>query len=82
MTADEIIDALPRLSEFERRLVLKKLCELAERDQAVALRKETTAYKVVNLRDRGIGEAQAGELRARLWTFAEDWDRPEACIYD
>ena len=31
---------------------------------------------------RGIDEIQAAELRARLKTFAEDWERPEADIYD
>jgi hypothetical protein len=36
----------------------------------------------VDLPARGIGETQAAELRARLKTFAEDWDRPEADIYD
>lgn len=36
----------------------------------------------VDLRDRGIGEAQAADLRARLKTFVEDWDRPEASVYD
>ncbi len=36
----------------------------------------------VDLPARGIDEAQAAELRARLKTFAEDWDRPEADIYD
>jgi len=36
----------------------------------------------VDLRARGIDDAQAAELRARLKTFAEDWERPEADIYD
>jgi hypothetical protein len=36
----------------------------------------------VDLRARGIDEAQAADLRARLKTFAEDWERPEANIYD
>jgi hypothetical protein len=36
----------------------------------------------VELRERGIDEAHATDLRARLKTFAEDWDRPEAAIYD
>jgi hypothetical protein len=36
----------------------------------------------VDLRARGIDEAHAAELRARLKTFAEDWERPEADIYD
>jgi len=32
---------------------------------------------LVDLRARGIDEAQAAELRARLATFAEDWNSPE-----
>jgi hypothetical protein len=36
----------------------------------------------LNLRDRGIDESQAADLRGRLKTFAEDWERPEAAIYD
>jgi hypothetical protein len=39
-------------------------------------------YRAVDLRSRGISEAQARDLRARLKTFAEDWDRPEAAVYD
>ena len=36
----------------------------------------------VDLRARGIDEKQAAELRARLQTFAEDWERPEMEAYD
>jgi hypothetical protein len=36
----------------------------------------------IDLRTRGIDEAQAAELRARLRTFTEDWERPEDDIYD
>ncbi len=36
----------------------------------------------IDLRDRGIDTAQAGDLRQRLKTFAEDWDRPEMDVYD
>jgi len=35
----------------------------------------------IELADRGIDESQAADLRERLKTFAEDWDRPEADIY-
>ena len=38
--------------------------------------------KLADLRARGIDEAQAAELRARLATFAEDWDSPDMDIYD
>ncbi len=37
---------------------------------------------VVNLSERGIDEAQADNLRARLSTFAEDWELPEMAAYD
>ena len=36
----------------------------------------------VDLRERGIDETQAADLRARLGAFAEDWERPEMEAYD
>lgn len=36
----------------------------------------------IDLRARGIDEAQAADLRARLATFAEDWESPEMSVYD
>jgi len=36
----------------------------------------------VDLASRGIGTEQAAELRQRLKTFQEDWDRPEMDAYD
>ena len=36
----------------------------------------------VDLRERGIDESQAADLRRRLARFAEDWDRPEMNAYD
>ena len=35
-----------------------------------------------DLREHGIDEAQAADLRARLRAFAEDWESPEMDIYD
>lgn len=35
-----------------------------------------------DLREHGINEDEAAELRARLASFAEDWDSPEMAIYD
>ena len=40
----------------------------------------TSSY--VDLQARGISEAQAAELRARLIPFAEDWEQPEMDLYD
>jgi hypothetical protein len=97
VSASEIIKELPKLSEAERRAVLKKLRDLAVQDEDVRLCEQTAGeqaaevdrleeaaadYRAIDLRSRGISEAQAGDLRARLRTFAEDWDRPEAAIYD
>ena len=36
----------------------------------------------VNVAERGIDESQAANLRARLQTFADDWERPEMGAYD
>ena len=36
----------------------------------------------IDLQERGIDEAQAADLRARLQAFAEDWDSPEMAAYD
>jgi len=77
--------------------VLNKLRELSEQDKAIPgcnaaadeqvaaldIREEqTVTYHSVDLHARGISEAQAADLRARLKTFAEDWERPEASVYD
>jgi hypothetical protein len=36
----------------------------------------------IDLRSQGMDEGQAAELRARLATFAEDWDSMEMDAYD
>lgn len=36
----------------------------------------------IDLRARGIDATQAADLRARLATFAEDWESPEMEAYD
>ena len=38
--------------------------------------------ETVDLRERGIDELQAADLRRRLAPFVEDWDRPEMAAYD
>ena len=97
MSATEIINELPKLTEAERRTVLNKLRELARRgddarvgrpaadEQAATwdrMEEASVDYRGVDLRERSIREAQAADLRARLKTFAEDWERAEAAIYD
>lgn len=82
MSASDIIKELPKLTEAERQLLIQKLQELAGQPENVRLQEESGSYGSVNLKDRGIDQVQAGDLRARLKTFSEDWNRPEACIYD
>jgi hypothetical protein len=36
----------------------------------------------IDLRQLGISKEQAADLRARLSTFAEDWQRPDMDVYD
>jgi alkanesulfonate monooxygenase SsuD/methylene tetrahydromethanopterin reductase-like flavin-dependent oxidoreductase (luciferase family) len=36
----------------------------------------------VDLAARGIDRRQASDLRRRLASFAEDWERPEMDVYD
>ena len=38
--------------------------------------------KTVDLRTHGISREQAADLRARLSTFAEDWNDPAMDVYD
>ena len=38
--------------------------------------------KSVELGDRGITRKKAADLRAKLRTFAQDWNRPEMDAYD
>jgi hypothetical protein len=40
------------------------------------------AQRALDLRELGIDKEQAADLRARLNTFAEDWERPEMDVYD
>ena len=41
-----------------------------------------SSAQVIDLAERGIDERQAADLRQRLKTFADDWDRPEMDVYD
>lgn len=53
-----------------------------ERQTELPGKSNTPTASHVDLRERGIDENQAAELRECLATFAEDWDAPEMEIYD
>ena len=84
MSATEIMKELSKLTEGQRQraLQLKARIDALEAELNALVKEPATECAAVDLRARGIGEAQADDLRARLKTFAEDWDRPEASIYD
>ena len=70
VSATEIINELPKLTAAELQAVRRKLMEIAPEESAI------------DLRECGIDERQAADLCARLKSFAEDWERPEASVYD
>ena len=55
---------------------------LAEADGSRVIVTWVNPAEPVDLRERGIDELQAADLRRRLAPFAEDWDRPEMAAYD
>lgn len=54
----------------------------ANRDTEIRVIVTFLSPPLVDLPARGIDVAQAAELRARLMTFAEDWNSPVMAIYD
>jgi hypothetical protein len=59
--------------------------ELLETPEGVSEARVIVAFlpaRVVDLRERGISEAEAAELRWRMQAFVEDWERPEMDVYD
>lgn len=78
------VGKLPRMLTLEGTYRDGKV-ELAEKPAQITQAKVLVTFLepgMIDLHSRGIDESQAADLRARLKTFAEDWDRPEAAIYD
>jgi hypothetical protein len=73
-----IIETIRVLAPEKQQAVLE-FAEFLQNRQRLNLDPDTGS---VNLAERGIGIEQAGELRSRLQTFAEDWNRPEMAVYD
>ena len=84
------------VSEEQVRVIFAKLIresiyregkvELLETPAGIDAAKFTIAFLPkngsVDLESRGINREQAANLRARLQSFAEDWNRPEMDVYD
>ncbi len=59
--------------------------ELTEKPEAIAEARVIVTFLTddsIDLTARGISQEQAAELRARLSSFTEDWERPEMSAYD
>jgi len=84
MSTTETINAMRGLGDEQRQraLQLKAQIETLQSELQAILRGPDTQPGAVDLRARSIDETQAADLRARLKTFSEDWDRPETAIYD
>ncbi len=84
MNTTETVNAGNGLSEEQRQRVLriKAQIETIEAELQAILREPKAQTAVVDLQTRSIDETQAADLRARLKTFSDDWDRPETAIYD
>ena len=74
----------PRLFSGARRGILKTWSSrcLAEAEGSRVIVTWVHPAEPIDLRERGITESQAADLRRRLAPFAEDWDRPEMAAYD
>ena len=62
--------------------LLRAFEALPPEEQQLFVREILHRLPGVDLQERGIDAAKASDLRARLNTFAEDWDRAEASVYD
>ncbi len=84
MSRTDLIKGLPGLSEDrrERALELQTRIQTLQTELEELIGRSSAETNLIELQDRGINKIQATDLRARLAAFAEDWDRPEAAIYD
>jgi hypothetical protein len=78
------MNAIMGLSNEQRVRVLKIQAQIEAKEAELQsiLRESGNAQAGMDLSSRSIDKPQAADLRARLKTFAEDWERPEAAVYD
>lgn len=74
----QIIETIRVLAPDKQQAVLRFAESLQDKTSADL----PDAENSVDLANRGIGEEQAAELKSRLQTFDEDWNRPEMAAYD
>lgn len=74
-------EAISNYLEMNQKLLAKRTKKL-EKSQVCNLIKEGEKKGFIDLQSRGINREKAANLRARLESFAEDWNCPEMDVYD
>lgn len=79
--SDVVNEAISNYLEINQKL-LKESTKNLEKIKACDLIEDEQKKGSINLQSRGINRQQAANLRARLQSFAEDWNCPEMDVYD
>ena len=79
--SDVVNEAISTYLEMNQRL-LAEITKNQEESKLGDFIDEGQKKGAIDLQSRGINREQAANLRARLQSFAEDWNSPEMDVYD
>lgn len=79
--SDIVNEAISNYLEINQKLLTESTKNI-EKPKACDLINEGQKKESIDLQSRGINREQAANLRARLQSFAEDWNCPEMDVYD
>lgn len=79
--SDVVNEAISTYLEMNQRL-LAEITTNQEESKLGDFIDEGQEKGAIDLQSRGINREQAANLRVRLQSFAEDWNRPEMDVYD
>lgn len=79
--SDVVNEAISNYLEINQKLLTESTKNL-EKSKACDLIEEEQKKGSIDLQSLGINREQAANLRARLQSFAEDWNCPEMDVYD
>jgi predicted transcriptional regulator len=79
--SDVVNEAISTYLEMNQRL-LAEITTNQEESKLNDFIDEEQKKGAIDLQSRGINREQAANLRARLQSFAEDWNCPEMDVYD
>jgi predicted transcriptional regulator len=79
--SDVVNEAISNYLEMNQSLLVE-ITKNLEESKVGDLIEEGEKKGSIDLQSRGINREQAANLRARLQSFAEDWNCPEMDVYD